>query len=62
MTRVNWNVMTDLAAPDINTPFNPGWASPPDCTLFDLLEASGWTQQQLADRLGYSAAQVNRAA
>jgi len=34
--------------------------SPPGDTILDLLEERGWTQQQLADRLGYSLKHVNQ--
>lgn len=42
------------------TPFSPDWASPPGDTILDLLEERGWTQQQLADRLGFSLKHVNQ--
>ncbi len=47
--------MTDLAAP-----FAPDWVSPPGDTLLDLLEEREWTQDELAQRLGYSAKYVNQ--
>jgi HTH-type transcriptional regulator/antitoxin HigA len=34
--------------------FSPDWASPPGDTIVDLIEERGWTQAELADRLGYS--------
>ena len=43
-----------------NTPFAPDWASPPGDTIADLIEERGWTQAELAERLGYSARHVNR--
>ena len=43
-----------------NAPFAPDWASPPGDTIADLIEERGWTQAELAERLGYSAKHVNR--
>lgn len=40
--------------------FAPDWASPPGDTIVDLIEERGWTQAELAERLGYSAKHVNR--
>lgn len=51
--------MTDEAV-DTGSAFAPDWASPPGDTILDLLEERGWTQQQLADRLGYSLKHVNQ--
>ena len=47
--------MTDLAAP-----FAPDWVSPPGDTLLDILEERDWTQDELAQRLGYTPKHVNR--
>ena len=47
--------MTDLAAP-----FAPDWVSPPGDTILDIIEERGWTQAELAIRLGYSAKHVNQ--
>lgn len=52
--------MTELAERSADTPFAPDWVSPPGDTILDLLEERGWTQQQLADRLGYSLKHVNQ--
>lgn len=52
--------MTDVAESGVDTPFAPDWASPPGDTILDLLEEREWTQQQLADRLGYSLKHVNQ--
>jgi HTH-type transcriptional regulator / antitoxin HigA len=52
--------MTDLTAPNGDAPFSPDWASPPSDTILDLLEERGWTQQQLADLLGYSTEQASQ--
>lgn len=52
--------MTDLAERGADAPFAPDWVSPPGDTILDLLEECGWTQQQLADRLGYSLKHVNQ--
>lgn len=40
--------------------FVPDWISAPGDTILDLLEERDWTQQQLADRLGFSAKHVNQ--
>lgn len=34
--------------------FKPDWVSPPGDTVLDLLEEKGWTQKELAVRLGYT--------
>jgi len=47
--------MTELSAP-----FAPDWASPPGDTILDLIEERGWTQAELAVRLGYSPKHVNQ--
>ncbi len=55
--------MTDSAergADARSAAFAPDWVSPPGDTILDLLEERAWTQQQLADRLGYSLKHVNR--
>lgn len=41
--------MTELSAP-----FAPDWALPPGDTILDITEERGWTQVELAQRLGYS--------
>ncbi|MES2074455.1 MAG: helix-turn-helix domain-containing protein [Pseudomonadota bacterium] len=43
-----------------NAPLVPDWVSPPGDTILDLLEERDWTQQQLADRLGFSLKHVNQ--
>lgn len=52
--------MTELAERGANAAFAPDWVSPPGYTILDLLEERDWTQQQLADRLGYSLKHVNQ--
>lgn len=47
-------------AHEVGAPFAPDWVSPPGDTIVDLLEERGWTQQQLADRLGFSLKHVNQ--
>lgn len=42
------------------TPFAPDWVSPPGDTILDLLEEREWTQNQLAERLGYSSKHVSQ--
>lgn len=43
-----------------SAPFTPDWVSPPGDTILDMLEERDWSQQQLADRLGYSAKHVSQ--
>ncbi len=40
--------------------YAPDWVSPPGDTILDLVEERGWTQADLADRLGYSRKHVNQ--
>jgi len=42
-----------------SAPFAPDWVSPPGETILDLIEERGWTQAELAVRLGYSVKHVN---
>lgn len=42
------------------TRFQPDWVSPPGETVADLLEERGWSQQELAQRLGYSEKHVSQ--
>ena len=48
--------MTD----DLNAPFEPDWVSPPGDSILDLAEERGWTQAELAQRLGYTEKQINQ--
>lgn len=48
--------MTD----DLNAPFDPDWTSPPGDTIRDAAEERGWTQAELAQRLGYSEKHVSQ--
>lgn len=41
------------------TSFRPAWVSPPGDTVADLLEERGWTQTELAERLGFSRKHVS---
>lgn len=50
--------MTAMTEP--SAPFAPDWISPPGDTVLDLIEERGWTQTELASRLGYSARHVNQ--
>lgn len=52
--------MTELHQPISAESFSPDWVSPPGDTILDFLEERDWTQQQLADRLGYSLKHVNQ--
>lgn len=47
--------MNDWAAP-----FSPDWVSPPGETILDIIEERDWTQEELAQRMGYTAKHVNR--
>lgn len=40
--------------------FSPDWVSPPGDSILDMIEEREWTQNQLADRLGYSPKHVNQ--
>ena len=44
----------------MDAPFAPDWASPPGDTILDLIEERGWTQADLAARLGFSQKHVNQ--
>ena len=45
---------------DLDTPFSLDWVSPPGDTILDLIEERGWTQADLAARLGFSHKHVNQ--
>ena len=45
---------------DPPVPFAPDWAIPPGETILDLLEDHGWSQVELACRLGYTPKHVNQ--
>ncbi len=47
--------MTELRAP-----FAPDWVSPPGDTIVDIIEERGWTQAELAKRLGYTEKHVSQ--
>ena len=47
--------MTELSAP-----FAPDWVSPPGETILDLIEERGWTQAELAKRLGYTEKHISQ--
>lgn len=49
--------MTDYIAA---APFAPDWVSPPGDTIADVLEDRGWTQAELARRLGYTEKHVSQ--
>ncbi|OHD19996.1 MAG: hypothetical protein A2Y38_04750 [Spirochaetes bacterium GWB1_59_5] len=42
---------------DINN--SPDWVSPPGSTILDVLEERGWTQAELAGRMGYTRKHIN---
>ena len=43
-----------------SVPFTPDWALPPGESILDLAEERGWTQAELAQRLGYSEKHVSQ--
>lgn len=45
---------------DLNAPFEPDWVSPPGESVLDIAEERGWTQAELAQRLGYSEKHVSQ--
>ena len=45
---------------ELDVPFAPDWVSPPGETILDLIEERGWTQTELAERLGYSEKHVSQ--
>lgn len=47
--------MTELSAP-----FAPDWVLPPGESILDLAEERGWTQAELAQRLGYTEKHVSQ--
>lgn len=47
--------MTELRAP-----FAPDWVSPPGDTIVDLIDERGWTQAELAKRLGYTEKHISQ--
>jgi HTH-type transcriptional regulator / antitoxin HigA len=52
--------MTDMTNSSADREFAPDWVSPPGDTIVDLLEERGWSQNELADRLGYSPKHVSQ--
>ena len=42
------------------TSFSPLWVSPPGDTIADLLEEYHWSKEQLAERLGYKAEEIDQ--
>lgn len=52
--------MNDTNCDAFAASFAPDWVSPPGDTILDILEERDWSQQQLADRLGFSLKHVNQ--
>jgi HTH-type transcriptional regulator / antitoxin HigA len=48
--------MTD----DLTAAFKPDWVSPPGESVLDIAEERGWTQVELAQRLGYSEKHISQ--
>ena len=45
---------------NLSTPFMPDWVSPPGETILDIAEERGWSQKELAARLGFSEKHVSQ--
>lgn len=45
---------------ELNAPYAPDWVSPPGDTILDIIEERGWSQTELAARLGYSEKHVSQ--
>lgn len=45
---------------DLTAPFAPDWVSPPGESILDIAEERGWSQAELAQRLGYTEHQLSR--
>lgn len=45
---------------ELSTPFAPDWVSPPGESILDMAEERGWTQAELAERLGYTEKHVSQ--
>jgi HTH-type transcriptional regulator/antitoxin HigA len=45
---------------ELNAPFAPDWVSPPGESVLDIAEERGWTQAELAHRLGYTEKHVSQ--
>src|SRR5439155_10391522 len=45
---------------ELNAPYAPDWVSPPGDTILDIIEERGWSQTELATRLGYSEKHVSQ--
>jgi HTH-type transcriptional regulator/antitoxin HigA len=45
---------------ELATSFDPDWVSPPGDTIAELLEERGWSHQELAQRIDYSAKHISQ--
>lgn len=45
---------------ELSTPFAPDWILPPGASILDLAEERGWSQIELAQRLGYSEKHISQ--
>ena len=45
---------------ELSAPFTPDWVSPPGESVLDIAEERGWTQAELAQRLGYTEKHVSQ--
>jgi HTH-type transcriptional regulator/antitoxin HigA len=51
--------MDEIATTATTAGFNADWASPPGDLIEEVLEERGWTPAELAQRMDFSAKQVN---
>lgn len=45
---------------ELNSPFTPDWVCPPGESILDLIEERGWSQGELAVRLGFSEKHISQ--
>ena len=45
---------------ELSAPFAPDWVSPPGESILDMAEDRGWSQTELAQRLGYTEKHVSQ--
>jgi HTH-type transcriptional regulator/antitoxin HigA len=52
--------LLEIIMTDTPQGFSPDWVSPPGESIADLVEERGWTQAELAERLGYTPKHLNQ--